>query len=70
MKKTILSLLLPLAMLSAIAQNNKKFQLDVGIGVGAYIDDASVVNASLEIQGESKVAKAVSLYCGLAYNIL
>jgi len=74
MKKTILVLLLPLAILSAIAQNKtipeKKFKLGLGFGAGVFTSDLSIINASLDLQGEYKVSQAISLYSSLAYNRL
>lgn len=75
MKKTILLLLFPLAILPAIAQKNntseKKFQLGFGVGAGIFTgtgSESSVISASAELQGEGKLSQGFSLYSQLAYN--
>lgn len=74
MKKTILLLLLPLAILPAIAQNKitpeKKFKLGLGFGAGVFTSDLSIINASLDLQGEYKASQSFTLYSSLAYNRL
>ena len=82
MKRFILQILCSLAMLPAFAQiasvsekrsdvtSEKKFNMGIGLGVGPMVQEASVMNAAIDMQGEFKPSHAFSLYSSLGYNRL
>lgn len=69
MKKLIFATACFLLSNSIFAQEqNRKFIPSIKIGVGTWLDEPSVFNADLGIQGEYKPADRFSIYGNISFN--
>lgn|GEM_PF-5468655 len=80
MKRVVLTSLCASLVLSGIAQiasvsptsadiaSEKKFNIGIGLGVGPFAQEASIINTSVDMQGEFKPATGFSLYSSIGYN--
>lgn len=53
---------------SSDASSEKEFNIGVGLGIGPMVQEASIMDAAIDMQGEYKPSSAFSLYGSLGYN--